>query len=282
MKKVGYACLSLLPAVLAIGIQFALVFVGMFIYIFYEMFQGQAAGGAINQEELMAGFYSGSIVIAITLAAHACYVIIFGIWYKLQFVKKTPSKLKEVATVKNIVCIVITGLLLQIAISCILSLVAPLLGDVFQQYEALMESMDLGNNWMSIVAVCILAPIGEEFIFRGVTLKLCGKYTNLFWANVIQAALFGIYHMNLIQGVYAFFLGLILGAICIRFKSVYPSILLHAAVNISGSFLEYILPESFGNTYASLIISTIVSVLGISGLLYWVLRKDKQIEEQAA
>jgi hypothetical protein len=36
-----------------------------------------------------------------------------------------------------------------------------------------------------------------------------------FWvANILQAVLFGIYHMNPLQGIYAFFIGLFLGYVC--------------------------------------------------------------------
>lgn len=55
---------------------------------------------------------------------------------------------------------------------------------------------------------------------------------NAFWiANCIQALLFGIYHLNLIQGIYAFVIGLALGYLCQRYHSVIPGMLAHLVFN---------------------------------------------------
>ena len=73
-----------------------------------------------------------------------------------------------------------------------------------------------------------------------------------FWAaNLLQALLFGIFHMNMIQGIYAFCLGLVLGYVCNRGGSIYYSILLHMLFNFWGTVLSGLIP--FGDTTFSLI-----------------------------
>ena len=58
-----------------------------------------------------------------------------------------------------------------------------------------------------------------------------------FWvANLLQALLFGVFHMNMIQGVYAFVVGIVLGFICEKSHSIYPSMLFHILFNIWGTF----------------------------------------------
>lgn len=58
-----------------------------------------------------------------------------------------------------------------------------------------------------------------------------------FWvANFLQALLFGVFHMNMIQGVYAFVVGIVLGFICEKSRSIYPSMLFHILFNIWGTF----------------------------------------------
>ena len=59
-----------------------------------------------------------------------------------------------------------------------------------------------------------------------------------FWAaNLMQAVLFGIFHMNWIQGIYAFVLGLVLGWICEKGGSIYFSMFFHILFNFWGTII---------------------------------------------
>ena len=97
-------------------------------------------------------------------------------------------------------------------------------------------------------------------------------------ANVLQAVLFGIYHLNWIQGVYAFVLGMVLGFTAEYFHSIWAAILLHAFVNGSAEVLN-ILPESFTDTYVGVIVLAIVGVvlLFVAAKLYPLARKEPVI-----
>ena len=61
-----------------------------------------------------------------------------------------------------------------------------------------------------------LGPIVEEIIFRGVVMKNLAKYGKLF-AIVVSAALFGIFHGDISQGLFAFCCGLLLGYIAMEY-----------------------------------------------------------------
>ena len=61
-------------------------------------------------------------------------------------------------------------------------------------------------------------------------------------ANLIQAVFFGIYHMNLIQGIYAAFLGFIFGYLVWRYDSILITVFAHALFNLLGTLfvdIEY-------------------------------------------
>ena len=83
---------------------------------------------------------------------------------------------------------------------------------------------------MFIYAV-ILGPVCEELVFRGVTMRLVRRALPFWAANLMQAVLFGIFHMNWIQGIYAFVLGLVLGWICEKGGSIYFSMFFHILIN---------------------------------------------------
>lgn len=83
-----------------------------------------------------------------------------------------------------------------------------------------------------LVVVPFVAPIAEEMLFRGVILD--GLLTNysIKKSIIISSLLFGIFHFNVVQGVNAFFGGLLIGFMYIYTKSLIWSIITHTMINI--------------------------------------------------
>lgn len=78
----------------------------------------------------------------------------------------------------------------------------------------------------------ILMPIIEELIFRGVVFKLTRRFLNFVWSMIISAFLFGIYHGNLVQFVYAGLIGLLLAWLYEKFDSIKAPVMAHMLMNI--------------------------------------------------
>lgn len=135
----------------------------------------------------------------------------------------------------------------------IMSFVASLFPHWMDAYESLLETAGLDDQISILMVICsvIFAPFCEELVFRGVTMHQAKKCLPFWAANLLQALLFGIFHMNMIQGIYAFCLGLVLGYVCNRGGSIYYSILLHMLFNFWGTVLSGLIP--FGDTTFSLI-----------------------------
>ena len=68
-------------------------------------------------------------------------------------------------------------------------------------------------------------------VFRGVILKKARDIMPFYAANIVQAILFGLIHSNMIQCLYAFPVGILFGYITRRYRSIIPSIVLHALLN---------------------------------------------------
>ncbi|MBZ9632898.1 CPBP family intramembrane glutamic endopeptidase [Clostridium sp. FP1] len=101
----------------------------------------------------------------------------------------------------------------------------------------------------------VIAPIYEEVIFRGILLKGMASKINPTVALVVSALFFALMHMNIPQGINAFLLGLIIGAIYLNTASIYLCIFAHfvnnfVAITISGVF------QSIDSKYAILIRGT--------------------------
>lgn len=99
------------------------------------------------------------------------------------------------------------------------------------------------------VAVGILAPLAEEVVFRGAILRtLLGMMSkrNHWVAIMISAAIFGAVHGNAAQFVNALFMGLLLGWMYYRTRSLVPGILLHWVNNTMAYILTNLLPQTDG------------------------------------
>lgn len=106
--------------------------------------------------------------------------------------------------------------------------------------EGAIESAGGENEPMIMVIYSvIMGPIAEEVVFRGAVMRTLQKYGKWF-AIVASAIFFGVYHSNLPQGIYAFFMGVFFAWIAMEY-SIYWSILLHIFNNAQSEILNYII-----------------------------------------
>jgi len=103
-------------------------------------------------------------------------------------------------------------------------------------------------------------------IFRAVILGRAKRLYGFKYANILQAILFGVYHGNLVQGIYAALIGLILGAVSFRFQTVYASIALHMIINAS-SLLMALIPDKLISYIAVTISGAILMVASMNMIM---------------
>jgi len=98
-------------------------------------------------------------------------------------------------------------------------------------WEAEWFSHAVDGSFASTLSACVLAPVLEEMLFRGLILRgLLLRYPPA-TAIVHSAALFGLAHFNVYQFFVGFSTGLVLGLAYQRTRSLWPCVLLHAAFN---------------------------------------------------
>ena len=98
--------------------------------------------------------------------------------------------------------------------------------------------------------------------------------------NGVQAALFGIMHLNLVQGAYAFLVGLICGYLALKYKTLVASMLFHLCFNAYSAFGTSILEKleemnALIYNIGVLVIGIVAFFLGIR-LLKRELRKEEK------
>ena len=99
-----------------------------------------------------------------------------------------------------------------------------------------------GGGVIGIVAVVLVAPVVEEFIFRGLIMTRLAQAMPGWLAAALSAAIFGLCHGHPVWVAYTFVLGVLFGLMDLRLGSIWPSILAHMVFNGVGQILD-LLPE---------------------------------------
>ncbi len=91
----------------------------------------------------------------------------------------------------------------------------------------------VGTSWAGVALAVVIAPLTEEIVFRGVILRgLLGRWRP--WIAIVASALlFALMHLNPAQAPVAFAVGLALGWIYTRTRSLGLCVLGHALNNAS-------------------------------------------------
>ncbi|HHU60821.1 MAG TPA: CPBP family intramembrane metalloprotease [Natronincola sp.] len=91
----------------------------------------------------------------------------------------------------------------------------------------------------AILLTCVVAPVFEETLFRGVFLKQLSKRYSKLTALTISSLLFALIHFNLHQSANAVLLGFIFGFIYLKTNSLSLSIFAHFVNNVYGLLMGY-------------------------------------------
>ena len=128
----------------------------------------------------------------------------------------------------------------------------------FPSYETVDTTLSSGTLLLQLLAIGIAAPIAEELCFRGIIMERMMWLPK--WASVlIQGAMFGLIHLNLFQSVYAFLVGLILGYLFMKYKSIVLVIVGHVSFNVASIIIGTI--ESEVVIMALMIISPLIVIV---------------------
>lgn len=110
-----------------------------------------------------------------------------------------------------------------------------------------LQADNLACALILFVQLVVIAPLFEEFWFRGIVMESLRPYGNGF-AIFVSALLFGLTHANFQQFFYAFVIGVCLGYIAVSTKSIITTTVMHAMFNgISGLLLLFMSVPAVGD-----------------------------------
>ena len=112
---------------------------------------------------------------------------------------------------------------------------------------------------IQFIYVCLLGPICEEFIYRGLVIKLLSPFGKL-TAVVFSALIFGLMHGNIEQAIPAALGGLVYALVAVRYGSIVPTIVIHVLNNVSASITDYGSALGWSNTD---LINRVIDILAL-------------------
>ncbi len=131
--------------------------------------------------------------------------------------------------------IMIAGNLVGIGITSVIGI---LKGSPVQ--NVLMNVLSGGSLWLIALFTVVAAPIVEELLFRKVICDKVVKYGQG-TAVVVSGLMFGLFHLNLNQFVYAFLMGMFLAFLYVKTGEIKYTIFIHMTVNFFGSVVSMVL-----------------------------------------
>lgn len=241
----GWAAMCVLTLLISLAMQ---VLAGMVISVVYSMIAGFQAGlmGITDMAQLQE-FIMNKTMSAIPVAVFIYQIAalpIFGVWLYFQTGRQKPLRITKVFRLKTVAVVVLSGLAWCVASNTFVLLAQYIAPDITAQYLEMMEMAGFGSSILVVITSVLIAPVGEELLCRGLIFYYAKRSvahmenrTGAFWiANSIQALMFAVMHGNLIQGLYAFFIGLALGWMTERYHSLYPAMLAHLVINLFSTF----------------------------------------------
>lgn len=94
-----------------------------------------------------------------------------------------------------------------------------------------------GNILFAVVVMVLIAPLFEEFFFRGVLFRTTQNAFGAIFAILITSVMFAFAHTNPVQSIYSFAAGIIFGIIRYKSKSLWSPTVAHISFNAANFFL---------------------------------------------
>ncbi len=147
--------------------------------------------------------------------------------------------------------------------------------NILGNYADVNSSFESNPLIFQIFALVILGPVAEEIIYRGLIYKRIKGYSDAVVGTYLSSIIFGIVHFNLVQGLYALALGVILCYVYEKYKTIFAPIILHISANLMALIVMKI--PFFDKLYDILLIKIVLMLIEMTLLLLLIMHMSKKI-----
>lgn len=147
--------------------------------------------------------------------------------------KQVITKIHAENHIKLILRYVIMGLGAWLMCVMLTQLLIPF----FPEYEAINELFDNNEVILRAIVLVVMAPLLEEYLFRGKIQEYLKEGFGTGFAIVIQAILFGSLHQLNLQKIYSTFIGIVFGVVREKEGNFLSTFIMHMMVNLIGWYV---------------------------------------------
>lgn len=197
---------------------------------------------------------------------------------------------RTIRVILNIAALIVLGLIMQTGGAYLVNAACKLWANtepVIKYTESMANITQMGHR--QYIHILFVAPILEELVFRLIFLR-AGRMVMPFWAaNLVQALLFGFYHAFMVQRIYTFALGLIIGCVFYYCPLIYRkrhtekdsgiydlpdsligvalTVILHITINAGGLFVSPLFPADT-TMPVQFIMGSLLMAVAVSACIY--------------
>lgn len=179
------------------------------------------------------------------LLIYVILILLFYVFYRLLFGQE-DTKERTVPELRDSVLSFLAGIGVS-GVSLLWIMLAeqiPALQKSIAAMNAGNERLDGGRLLVEILTAVIAAPFIEELLFRGIVFRSLRKIAPVGISILLSSVLFGIYHMNAVQAVYASCMGAVAAILYEKRQNLLFPILVHIANNLIAAMLDFTPPET--------------------------------------
>lgn len=152
--------------------------------------------------------------------------------------------------------------------------ILPISEEVWEEYNQSASMID-SSGLIPMLSTVIFAPIAEETVFRGLVYTRLKRAMPAWVAAILQAAVFGALHGQILWVAYAFVMGLVLAAIVESTGSLFAGIAVHICFNLMGGYvMEHIFTES---TAPYIVLASIILMVAATRSAVRIAKSSKNI-----
>ncbi len=143
-------------------------------------------------------------------------------------------------------------------------------------YEETLSSMYSASLPVQLVCLGILIPVCEEMVFRGLMFRRIRQNSSFAAAALYSSVVFGVLHMNMVQMLYGFFLGMTFCFLYEKYGSVKAPIFAHISANVFSVLLTEF--KIYDHVTEKPMIMGVITVLcaTIASMMYVLIKKIEE------
>jgi|GEM_PF-757488 len=220
------------PLLIYEGMSFIVELIMSAVWAVRHMDSFVSSANVLDQQALINGLLKFTVKYALLMQGLAALASLFFLYrmYIKDYLKRRYVFDKSSVKRQMWLLLIPTGIFASAAGNCFLNIGSwAQNSDAFTTSESMLFS---GPFIFQLIFIGLVIPVCEELIFRGLIYMRMRQYANVNVAIVMSAMIFAVMHGNLVQGIYAFVIGILFAYIYEKYGSLFAPIVLHVCANM--------------------------------------------------